>query len=285
MVSLTLALWWAAEPRMASAVAQGEVLRVEVDGAAPGWTAEGWGKRVRFFPLPTGERASALLPVGALEKPKVAPVVIRDGAGLVVHEGSVRIADARFRIRNLTPTSTMSSLKPSPGEIETTARLLKTVSDERHWTEPLLAPTGACIISPFGVQTWYNGKPSGSYHRGIDLFSGAGTPVKATADGVVRIAQMWNMQGGTIGIDHGQGVVSTYLHLSKLVAQEGQTVRRGEVVGLVGSTGFSTGPHLHWGLAVNGEPVNGASWVPAMRPCGAAPARRSPARKRVAKKK
>lgn len=281
---ILVAMIWAAEPRMASSVGQGEVLRIDVDGPAAGWTAEGWGKSVRFFGQPRGEGSQALLPAGALEKPRIASVVVRDSSGLVVHEASVRIVDARFRIRNLAPTSTMSSLKPSPGEIETTARLLKTVSEERYWSEPLMAPTGACIISPFGVQTWYNGKPSGSYHRGIDLFSGAGTPVKATADGVVRIAQMWNMQGGTIGIDHGQGVVSTYLHLSKLIAQEGQVVKRGDVVGLVGSTGFSTGPHLHWGLAVNGEPVNGASWVSTMRSCGAAPVRRTIPRKTVRKR-
>ena len=287
-----MAFWWAAcllaaEVKIPSRVAQGEVLRIEAQGAGAGWTAEGLGRSVKLFPQGEGLAAVGLWPVAALDKAGPVRVIVKDESGRVAHEASVLVTDAHFRIRNLAPTKTMSSLKPSPGEIETAAKLVATVSEQRHWAEPLLAPTPACIISPFGVQTWYNGKPSGSYHRGIDLYSGAGTPVKATADGTVRIAQMWNMQGGMIGIDHGHGLISTYLHLSKLIANEGQFVHRGDVVGLVGSTGFSTGPHLHWGLAVNGVPVNGARWIRTMRPCGApaAPARkkaRAPVRKKTA---
>ena len=78
---------------------------------------------------------------------------------------------------------------------------------------------------------------------------------------------MFRLHGGTIGIDHGQGVVSTYLHMSKLALSEGTVVKKGDVVGYVGATGFATGPHLHWGLYVNGVPVNPSQWIPNVPRC------------------
>ena len=72
---------------------------------------------------------------------------------------------------------------------------------------------------------------------------------------------MFRLHGGTIGIDHGQGVSTLYIHMSKLGVAQGTRVRRGDIVGYVGSTGFSTGPHLHWSVYVHGQPVNPAQWL------------------------
>jgi lysostaphin len=261
-------------------VKQGHAARVEVFGAdGSGYKIEANGKTVRLFRQEDGVQLG-FLSISALEPPRVIEVTLQDPQGAALETRSIAIVNANFRIRNIVPSRTMSELKPSPGEIERAAELMNTVSDQKYWSEPFLAPTPNCVNSPFGVLSYLNGKPSGGYHRGVDLFSGAGTPVKATAAGIVKIAQTWNMQGGMIGIDHGQGVTSTYLHLSKVIAAEGQMVQRGDVVGLVGSTGFSTGPHLHFGLAVNGVPVNAVSWIPSMQTCGAAPARKAPARGR-----
>ena len=80
----------------------------------------------------------------------------------------------------------------------------------------------------------------------------------------MKIVQAWN--GRTVGIDHGQGLESIYLHMSKFAVAEGVTVRKGEVIGYVGSTGRSTAPHLHWTLYVHGVPVNPADWV-RVSPC------------------
>jgi murein DD-endopeptidase MepM/ murein hydrolase activator NlpD len=268
----------AADFELAAVVKQGEALRIVMRNGADGYTAEITGRKVSFFRQADGVWLG-LAGVSALETPRRTTVTIRDAQGQVVHTAPLDVVNANYRIRNLQPTKTMSSLKPSPGEVERASQLLATVTPERHWSEPLHPPTGDCIGSPFGVQTWYNGKPSGAYHRGIDLYSGAGVPVKAVADGYVRIAQTWNMQGGMVGIDHGQGLISTYLHQSKLLVTEGQFVKRGETVGLVGSTGFSTGPHLHWGLAVSGVPVNGATWIASMKNCGGRPAAVTPRKK------
>src|SRR3982751_4998975 len=120
---------------------------------------------------------------------------------------------------------------PPPGEMDAVRALQASLTEARHWAEPFLNPTGDCMNSLFGVQRYHNGKPTGGYHRGVDLRSPMGRPVEATAAGVVRISRMFQLHGGTVGIDHGQGMTSLYLHLSKLAVPEGTQVRKGEVVG------------------------------------------------------
>jgi len=107
---------------------------------------------------------------------------------------------------------------------------------------------GGRISSVFGSQRILNGKPKNA-HNGIDIAVPRGTPVKAMADGIVRLsANNFYYSGNYILLDHGQGLNSFYLHLSKSFVHEGQLVKKGEVIGKVGTTGRSTGPHLHWGV-------------------------------------
>jgi murein DD-endopeptidase MepM/ murein hydrolase activator NlpD len=115
--------------------------------------------------------------------------------------------------------------------------------------------------SPFGVKRYYNGKFSGNYHKGIDQRSPQGRPIKAIADGQVILASSFHLHGGTVGLDHGQGITSIYIHQSKLLVKPGQLVKQGDVIGHVGSTGFASGPHLHWGLYIHGTPVDPTNWL------------------------
>lgn len=109
-------------------------------------------------------------------------------------------------------------------------------------------PLDGRISGRFGRQRIYNGKP-GSPHSGTDIAAPQGTPIKAPAAGVVVFAEpSLYLTGGTVLIDHGHGVGSNFLHLSKLDVSVGQTVSQGDVIGRVGATGRATGPHLHWGL-------------------------------------
>jgi murein DD-endopeptidase MepM/ murein hydrolase activator NlpD len=117
------------------------------------------------------------------------------------------------------------------------------------------------MTSRFGVRRFRNGKPTGSYHGGLDLRAREGQPVRATAAGTVAIARQFALRGGTVGIDHGQGLTSMYLHMSKIAAAEGAAVQAGDVIGYAGSTGRSTAPHLHWSINVNGIPVAPLQWV------------------------
>ena len=107
---------------------------------------------------------------------------------------------------------------------------------------------GGRISSVFGSQRILNGVPK-NMHNGLDIAVPRGTPIYAMADGIVRLAgDNFYYTGNNILLDHGQGVNSFYFHLSKLLVDEGQRVKKGEVIGQVGTTGRSTGPHLHWGV-------------------------------------
>lgn len=121
--------------------------------------------------------------------------------------------------------------------------------DERAgFAQAFLWPVEGRISGRFGNQRVYNGTPK-SPHSGMDIAAAKGTPVKAPADGVISFADATlYLTGGTVVLDHGHGISSNFLHLSRIDVKVGDVVRQGEVIGAVGATGRATGPHLHWGM-------------------------------------
>ena len=109
------------------------------------------------------------------------------------------------------------------------------------------------VTSEFGPR-W------GGFHPGIDIAPGYGTPIEAAKDGVVAFAGWMSGYGNFVIIDHGGGFATAYGHQSRLAVSDGQVVSAGQVIGYVGSTGFSTGPHLHFEIRVNGTAVNPRSY-------------------------
>jgi murein DD-endopeptidase MepM/ murein hydrolase activator NlpD len=139
------------------------------------------------------------------------------------------------------------------------------VTPEKFWSGPFLRPSQGEVSTIYGVQRYYNGEFARDYyHRGVDYAAATGDPVVAPAAGrialVGRVADGFELHGNTIGIDHGQGVLSIMIHLSQIDVKPGDMVRAGQRIGAVGSTGISTGPHLHWGLYVNGQSVDPVPW-------------------------
>ena len=126
---------------------------------------------------------------------------------------------------------------------------------KQMWELPFIRPVPGTVSSPFGVRRFFNGKPR-KPHSGVDFRGPTGTPIKATAAGTVKIVDDFYFSGKIIYIDHGAGVVSVYCHLSEMLVKEGQHVVAGEVIGKVGATGRVTGPHLHFGVAVQGTMVD-----------------------------
>ena len=124
---------------------------------------------------------------------------------------------------------------------------------------------GGRYSSPFGLRRFFNGEERNP-HAGLDIAVPQGTPVKASADGVVTITGDYFFNGKTVFVDHGQGLISMYCHLSEIDVVKGQRVRRGEVIAKVGSTGRSTGPHLHWTVSLNNQRVDPAIFVGAFEP-------------------
>lgn len=121
--------------------------------------------------------------------------------------------------------------------------------DRTDFTQRFIWPVKGRISGRFGNQRVYNGQP-GSAHSGMDIAAPQGTPIKAPAAGIVTFADPdLFLTGGTVVLDHGFGISSNFLHLSRIDAKVGQRVEQGEVLGAVGSTGRATGPHLHWGMS------------------------------------
>ncbi len=244
-------------------IRQGSTLRIHCPVAAA--SARLNGRTVRLFAESAGGTLG-LMPIPVDEKPGAYNLELLDRGGTAVVTASVQVVDAHFRKQNVNIEPSLAELKPSPGETETVAAFRNTVSDVRYWSDPFDVPVRGCMTSPFGVQRYLNGKPTGNIHGGIDQRSPAGTPVHTIAGGVVKIVREWNLHGRTVAIDHGQGLESIYLHMSKLAVAEGASVKKGDVIGYVGSTGRSTAPHLHWSVYVNGVTVTPLDWV-RLQPC------------------
>ena len=129
-------------------------------------------------------------------------------------------------------------------------RSKKIMIDNEYFINSFVQPVKGIVTGVFGSQRILNGKAK-SPHRGLDIANDEGTPVLSTNDGLVVLAEPdLYYTGGTIVIDHGYGVKSIYAHLASVDVKLNNTVKRNEVIGTVGSTGRSTGPHLHWGIMV-----------------------------------
>jgi murein DD-endopeptidase MepM/ murein hydrolase activator NlpD len=123
-------------------------------------------------------------------------------------------------------------------------RVLGQVSPERNWAGAFLPPVNAPISDVFGTARVFNGNVQG-VHQGLDFGVPAGTPVAALNAGTVLLAQMLFFEGNCVVVDHGQGLLTIYMHLSKIEVKEGEHVKRGQQIALSGGTGRATGPHLH----------------------------------------
>jgi murein DD-endopeptidase MepM/ murein hydrolase activator NlpD len=164
------------------------------------------------------------------------------------------IAPRAWRIERLTTLPRFPAPDPvfarlRPPELATIATARARVTRAAGWRQLFAWPATGRISGLFGAQRIYRGEP-GAYHGGVDIAKATGAVVRAPADGVVILAadHPFTLEGNLLMIDHGLGLNSAFLHLSRIDVREGQAVRQGDPIGLVGATGRATGPHLHWGL-------------------------------------
>ncbi|MEN9517782.1 MAG: hypothetical protein RLZZ381_370, partial [Cyanobacteriota bacterium] len=139
------------------------------------------------------------------------------------------------------------------------------VTPQKFWQGAFIRPNASRISTEFGVRRYYNNVfATDYYHKGVDYAGGYGSPVVAPAAGQVRLVgredEGFHVHGNVIGIDHGQGVLSIFMHLQDLEVTEGAMVKAGQRIGTIGDTGASAGPHLHWGLYVNQVSVDPVPW-------------------------
>ena len=126
-------------------------------------------------------------------------------------------------------------------------------------------PVDGPLSSPFGLRRFFNGEERNP-HSGLDFAVPAGTPIKAPAAGKVILIGDYFFNGKTVFVDHGQGFISMFCHLSKIDVKLGQQVPRGGVLGKVGATGRATGPHMHWNVSLNDARVDPAIFIGAFQP-------------------
>ncbi|MYA20206.1 MAG: M23 family metallopeptidase [Chloroflexi bacterium] len=133
---------------------------------------------------------------------------------------------------------------------------------EPAWTGPFLVPVSDVrVTTPFGSPRSYNERPVTSYHSGIDYAGAVGDPVMAAAPGRVTWTGEMPLRGHSVIIDHGAGVMTGYHHLSTIDVVDGDVVAAGDRIGGLGSTGLSTGPHLHWEVVVHRVNVDPSWWT------------------------
>jgi len=193
-------------------------------------------------------------------------VQLLDSDGNVMSElvTQVTVDDMGYPVENIDlPPAVYDSLDPALIQQEVAARAatFAQFTAQKLWSGTFIWPVPEVIVSPFGIRRSYNGGPVSSFHQGTDLAADEGVPVVASNSGRVAYVGSGPTHGNSVLIDHGDGVFSGYNHLSAFNVQVGQMVNKGDLVGLVGSTGMATGPHVHWEIIVRGVPVDPAPWT------------------------
>jgi murein DD-endopeptidase MepM/ murein hydrolase activator NlpD len=248
-------------------LAQGSVMEVTVRASRPVSLAGQFGDWSIPF-AQDGDHYTGLVGVGAHPVSGVTPglhsIVItatHDNTSPAVVTSNVQIRPGHFNSEYIILSADRQQLLDPAlvnAELQKLNDTWTVFNPQRYWNGLFRVPVDKFIkiSSPFGTRRSYGGGPMTSYHEGTDFAVPAGTPVYAPAAGVVMVAEPLAVRGNAIVIDHGWGIYSGLYHLSEIKVTPGQQVKQGDLVGLSGNTGLSTGAHLHWDLRVRGLNVD-----------------------------
>ena len=242
----------------------GEVVLLAVTSSRPVLRPEGvgFGRALHFWPTGDGKwRALVGVPLDTVAGTHELVVQAVDAAGTTASTTvSLNIERGQFQTRRLQVAARYAD--PPDSVIERIVREAKTLDEqfaasqpERLWRGPFSMPVPGPSTSSYGRLTVLNGKP-GSRHQGADFRAPLGTPITAPNAGVVVLASDLYYAGGTVVLDHGQGLVSLFAHLSQIGVEVGARVEQGDQLGRAGATGRVTGPHLHWAMRLHGTSVD-----------------------------
>ena len=236
------------------------LLKIKVDRSSPDSpdspNAEFAGKMINFY-QDAADHFIALIPVDIDTTPEKYTIKVKSGMNEKI--AHIRVKPYKFLTKKITlpeekVTLSAEDLERSKRETELLESILSR-NTERIWNRSFIKPTDTALSETFGVKRIMNEKHN-SVHRGIDYKGKMGTPVKAVNDGTVALKEDLFFGGNTVVIDHGMGLFSIYMHLSKVHVSAGETVSKGQMLGLVGMTGRASGPHLHFGIKLLGVNVN-----------------------------
>ena len=241
------------------------VIRVQLDRAA---TVNGDfdGQPLTFvYNTPTEAWALVGVPVWSAvgERPLLLEAVSPDGQRTSLSR-QVVVQEFPFVVQNINLPDTQNFLLSNglrPAENRYMSDILQQVSPKPLWNAPFAIPAEGYRTSPFGAHRIYQDGQAKGYHGGIDMGAPEGTLIVAPAAGVVVLAEPLFVRGNVVILDHGVGVHTLYFHFSALHVTVGQSVARGEVLGLMGTTGLSTGSHLHWEVRIGEIFVDPDEWM------------------------
>lgn len=208
-----------------------------------------------------------ILGIGPDDEPKPHDVVVTgvDQAGNATEQRlSVPIGKTQWTQDTVQVGPELMPLLAPQVRSDEDAQLAKTYagfSPERLWNGKFIMPTQGQIVTQFGEVRSYNGGPFEGHHAGADIAAPMGQAVRAPARARVALIDKVKLRGNVVILDHGQGVYTTYGHLSAVNVKVGDEVQAGQVFANVGTTGLSEGPHLHWELWVRGANVDPLDWV------------------------
>ena len=250
-------------------VVQGQTMLFEVQGQGRLEVAGSFLEQDLLF-VEEGPRYWALAGVDALTPPGGYLLALRitevDSGDLITMEETFTVAEGSFATYNVVvPADRTNLLDPDlvRAEREKVNAVFAQISQGPLWKGMFGFPLAGELrtTAPYGQRRSYGGGPVTSYHTGHDYGADAGTPILAPITGTVALAEALQVRGNVVILDHGLGLFTGFWHLSRIDVAEGQRVAQGEVIGLVGNTGLSTGPHLHWEMRVQGVPVNPLQWT------------------------
>ena len=247
-------------------IQQGSTVSIYVENILEGLpSAKLAGQTLRFFP--NGDGYSALVGIDAFTKPDIYELELTGSGSRPWRPLSqpLHIANANYSTQAIVLGEEYSALlapEVRANEDVFLSAIYTQFTDEQAWEGVFQFPVTTTIVTgPYGDGRSYNGGPVEIYHTGVDFSGAVGTPILAPANGTIVFTGPLELRGNAVIIDHGLGVMSAYFHLSEIFVNEGEQVIGGQPIGAGGSTGLSTGPHLHWDLRIMDVPVNGLQWT------------------------
>jgi murein DD-endopeptidase MepM/ murein hydrolase activator NlpD len=246
---------------------QGQTISIHVSTTGPATlTGTFIGYPVQFVTQDANQHY-AVFGIHAFANSGVYPMVITvsepDGTQ-TTHTFRIRIDEGGYGAEDISlDTAQQDLLTPqvTEPEWERVATLMSTFTAQRYFDGLMGLPSTGAITSQFGTRRIYNGGMLDTFHSGTDFGGGPGSAILAPAAGVVILAENLPVRGNATIIDHGWGVITGYWHQSEIDVSVGDVVTPGQTIGAVGSTGRSTGPHLHWEMWVSGVQVDPMQWV------------------------
>jgi len=216
-----------------------------------------------------GNRWLAIVGVPLTVKPGTEQLLAKDANGnrsLSFAVGNKNYPEQRITLKNQRQVNpNPDDLKRIEGELAVQVQAYRSFSPGTPSNLILDKPVNGPLSSKFGVRRFFNGEERNP-HAGLDFAVPAGTPIKSPAAGKVILIGNYFFNGNTVFVDHGQGFISMFCHMSKIDVKVGDAVPRGGIVGRVGSTGRATGPHMHWNVSLNDARVDPAIFIGAFQP-------------------